>query len=167
MASILRGHAPKMRPMVNELPFIDEFERSIDAAPAAVFLAICRRIGGTFVGPLGQAFTALLGCAYRGSSFTTPPMEGQEVNGFRVARVDAPRALVLEGRHRFASYRLSFFVDPRQGGGSSLRARTDAVFPGVLGAAYRLLVIGSGAHARIVQKMLRIVSAQALSAPRG
>lgn len=145
--------------MPGELPFIDEFDATIGAPSAAVFESVCRRIGRSFEGAAGRAFTALIGCAHRGNSFTTPPVPGQEVNGFRVAGVDEPRELILEGRHRFASYRLSFFIDALGEDRCRLRARTEASFPGVLGWVYRGLVIGSGAHAFIVEQMLGRVAA--------
>ncbi len=46
-------------------------------------------------------------------------------------------------------------------GGSRLRARTDAIFPGVRGSVYRALVIGSGGHKFIVKWMLRDIVRQA------
>jgi len=115
----------------------------------------------TFEGSVGRGFTALLGCAYRGSDFTVPPVEGQEVNGFRVAEVEAPRRLVLDGRHRFASYRLTYTIEEAEPGVCRVKARTDAVFPGLRGAFYRTLVIRSQAHAMIVGKMLRAIVAGA------
>ncbi len=90
-----------------------------------------------------------------------PPIEGQEANGFRVAKVAAPKLLVLEGRHRFATYRLSFSIDPLAEGRSHLHARTDAVFPGAQGALYRAHVIGSGGHEIVVRRMLGAIARQA------
>jgi hypothetical protein len=90
-----------------------------------------------------------------------PPVEGQEANGFRVAKVTSPKLLVLEGRHRFATYRLSFFVDPLAEDRSHLRARTDAIFPGALGALYRALVIDSGGHEIVVRRMLVAIAKNA------
>jgi hypothetical protein len=153
--------------VTQDLPFVDEHDAVVDAPAHEVFLAVAMRVGRAFEGGvIGRAFSALVGCVHRGASFTVPPVEGQEVNGFRVAKVVAPRELILEGRHRFAAYRLSFFVDPTAEGGSRLRARTDAVFPGVRGACYRALVIGSGAHAFIVRRMLgEMVSRAATARP--
>lgn len=150
-----------------DLPFIDEFDATIDAPPVAVFQSLCRRIGRGFEGAAGRAFTSVIGCAYRGNSFTNPPIEGQEVNGFRVAKVDEPRELILEGRHRFASYRLSFFIESPGEGRSRLRAKTEAAFPGITGSVYRGLVIGTGAHAFIVKQMLGRVASMAVSGRAG
>jgi hypothetical protein len=148
-----------------ELPFIDELETVVAAPAAAVYLAVARRLARGLEGPGPRAFSALLKCAHRGASYTVPPTEGQETNGFVVARADEPRVLVLEGEHRFATYRLSFFVDPLTEGRSRLRARTDAVFPGFSGAVYRALVIGSSAHEMLVKRMLAAISRQAIRSP--
>lgn len=153
--------------MPGDLPFIDEYDATIEAPSIAVFQSVCRRLGRSFEGAAGRAFTTLLGCAHRGNSFTDPPLPGQEVNGFRVAGVDEPRELILEGRHRFASYRLSFFIESLDPDRSRLRAKTEAAFPGVAGAFYRALVIGSGAHAFIVKQMLGSVASMALSGRTG
>jgi hypothetical protein len=97
----------------------------------------------------------------RGTSYTVPPREGQEANGFKVAEVEEPKRLVLEGKHRFASYRLSFAVDPRAENRAQLRARTEASFPGIKGAVYRALVIGTGGHEIVVRRMLARIAAGA------
>lgn len=146
---------------VSELPFIDEYETAVPATPEVAFDALASLVGRSFAGAAGRAFTALLGCAHRGSTYALPPEAGQELNGFRVAAVERPRRLVLEGRHRFASYRLGFAIEPVSGGGSRLSARTDALFPGLAGGVYRLLVIGSGAHAVIAKRMLGAVARKA------
>ena len=75
--------------------------------------------------------------------------------GFPRVRADEPAELALSGRHPFSRYALTFRIDDLGGGRSRLRAVTDAVFPGLAGSVYRALVIGSGAHARVVPRMLR------------
>lgn len=70
-----------------------------------------------------------------------------------MAESEPGRRLVLRGRHRFAIYALTFVVD-----GGSLRARTDAAFPGLLGRLYRAAVIGSGAHGLVTRRLLRKVA---------
>lgn len=146
---------------MQDLPFVDEFDTRVAATPEITFEVLATVVGRSFAGDAGRVFTALLGCAHRGSTYALPPEVGQELNGFRVAAADRPRRLVLEGRHRFASYRLGFAIEPVPGGGSRLSARTDAAFPGIHGGAYRLLVIGSGAHAVIAKRMLGAVARQA------
>ena len=68
-----------------------------------------------------------------------------------------PSRLRLAGHHRFASYALVFEVESI-GAHTTLRARTFAKFPGVLGRLYRAAVIGSGGHAVVVRWMLRSVA---------
>jgi len=138
----------------DELPFIDEFDALVDASASDVFRAVTRRIGRSFEGRAARVFTSFLGCAHRGASYTVPPVAGQETNGFRVAEVTEPGRLVLEGRHRFASYRLSFLVEPLGEKRAILRARTDGLFPGWRGRIYRGLVIGTGTHEILVKRML-------------
>jgi RNA polymerase sigma-70 factor (TIGR02960 family) len=74
-------------------------------------------------------------------------------SGFAVAERRKPSRLVLVGHHRFARYELVFEVDTA-GGHTTLRARTFAEFPGVLGRLYRTAVIGSGGHAFVVRRLL-------------
>ena len=50
---------------------------------------------------------------------------------------------------------------PADGGGSRLRARSWAEFPGLGGAVYRTLVIRSGGHRLIVRRLLRQVATAA------
>ena len=72
------------------------------------------------------------------------PELGATVAGFRVAEVHPEEMLLLTGRHRFSSYALQFVVETHDGA-TQLRALTYATFPGLLGAAYRAVVITSGA----------------------
>jgi hypothetical protein len=144
-----------------DLPFVDEFDTVVAASPEDVYRAASRRMTRSFEGPGARLFSRALGCVHRGASYEVPPRVGQEANGFRVARADAPEALVLEGRHRFATYRLSFLIDAAGQGATRLRARTDASFPGFQGACYRAAVIGSGGHRVIVQRMLRAMKQSA------
>lgn len=147
--------------MSDPLSFIDEFDATIEASAPAVYEALARYVARALSGPGPRAVSALLGCAHRGATFTVPPLEGQEVSGFVVAEATAPKRLVLEGRHRFASYRASFILDPLAENRTHLRARTDALFPGLRGAAYRASVIGTGGHEIVVRRILAAVAARA------
>lgn len=146
---------------VSDLPFIDEYDTAVPATPEVTFDALAALVGRSFTGAPGRVFTALLGCAHRGSSYSLPPQAGQELNGFRVAEAQRPHRLILEGRHRFASYRLGFAIETASEGGVRLSARTDAAFPGLAGGVYRVFVIGSGAHALIAKRMLAGVAHKA------
>ncbi len=86
--------------------------------------------------------------------------------GFPRVRAEAPSELALSGRHPFSRYALTFRIDDLGGGRSRLRAATDAAFPGLTGSAYRALVIGSGAHARIAPWMLRRIRDRAQAEAR-
>ncbi|MER5941475.1 hypothetical protein ABT121_29605 [Streptomyces sp. NPDC001928] len=82
--------------------------------------------------------------------------------GFRVAVSVPGQELAYVGRHPFATYALIFHLDETPQGGTRLRAETRAAFPGRKGALYRRLVIGTGAHAVVVRRMLRKVHDRAL-----
>ena len=89
------------------------------------------------------------------------PAPGDAVPGFAVAEADPPRTLVLRGSHRFSRYELRFSLVPVEPGRTELHARTDAVFPGLLGRGYRLAVIGSGGHVLAVRHLLGRVAGRA------
>jgi len=86
------------------------------------------------------------------------PEPGAALPGFAVDRVRRPELLSLRGGHRFSRYRLDFELSAAAPDRSHLRARTWAEFPGLAGAAYRALVIGSGGHRLIVRRMLRRIA---------
>jgi hypothetical protein len=137
------------------LPFIDEHRQRCGASPAATWAALlavlARGLGGRV--PLAR----LLGCE---PAVGTPGFSGrvgEALAGFRVAGSEPGRRLVLRGRHRFATYALTFEVD-----GGALRARTEAAFPGRLGRLYRAAVIGSGGHRLVARRLLRQVAAEAM-----
>lgn len=134
-----------------DLPFVDEHHQRCDATAEATWAALltilARGLGGRV--PLAR----FLGCE---PSEGTPGFSGrvgEALAGFRVVGSEPGRRLVLRGRHRFASYALTFEL-----GGGSLRARTDAAFPGLLGRLYRAAVIGSGGHRLVTRRLLRRVA---------
>lgn len=96
---------------------------------------------------LGQPswYVRLIGCRDRQAAGPRPLAPGSVVPGFRVATADPETQLVLDGVHRFSVYTLTFRLVPTDAG-TRLEAHTDATFPGVLGAIYRLLVIDSRFH---------------------
>jgi hypothetical protein len=136
---------------MDPLPHVDEHRLRISASSEAIWVALLgvlrRDLGGG--APLARA----LGCdpAQGTADFAGRP--GDCLPGFRVAEAEPGRRLVLHGRHRFARYALTFVVHAGQ-----LRARTDAAFPGVLGAIYRSAVIGSGGHRLVTRCLLRRVA---------
>lgn len=89
--------------------------------------------------------------------------EGASVPGFRVDEVEPEQWVRLVGRHRFSRYALVFTLDARPDG-TLLRAETYAEFPGLHGSAYRALVISSGGHGVMVDRMLRAIRRRAEAA---
>ncbi len=137
-----------------DLPFIDEYSEPFDAPPAAVWSALLHTFGQQM--NAAERFARLLGCdpSERSSGFKGLP--GQTVPGFRVDEADPEHCLVLRGRHRFATYALTFVMD-----GGTLRAETRAAFPGFLGGLYRVAVIVSGGHRIFTRRLLRHVTRRA------
>jgi hypothetical protein len=136
---------------MEQLPYIDEHSRRIDARADVVWTALLkvlrREMGG------GARIARILGCdpAQGTAEFAGRP--GEAVPGFRVVEAEPGRRLALRGRHRFASYALTFVLD-----GDRLRAQTHAAFPGVLGRLYRAAVIGTGGHGLVTRRLLRQVA---------
>jgi hypothetical protein len=92
----------------------------------------------------------------------TPLVAGSTVSGFVVVRSQERASLVLEGKHRFSRYELTFELEAEDAA-TVIRATTRALFPGLAGAAYRSLVIGSGAHRLAVRMLLSRVASRATS----
>ena len=136
----------------------------IAAAPEVVWRAVLDQADA-----LGPArYVRLIGCRDTQALGPRPLEAGSAVPGFRVATADPPHRLVLDGVHRFSAYTLTFRLVP-DGAGTRLEAHTDATFPGVLGAFYKLLVIDSRFHKlatrSIVTRVRRRVPAPDSSAP--
>ena len=142
------------------LPFVDDHSRVVAASPERTWRALVAVVGGgaaSLPGPLAAAW-GLDQKERRGD--WAHPVAGDTIPGFAVAHADPPRTLTLGGRHRFSRYELRFTLDPAAGG-TEVHARTSAVFPGVLGGAYRLLVIGSGGHVLAVRGLLARIARRA------
>ena len=139
---------------VEQLPYIDEHSHRVDAPADVVWTALLKVLRREFGG--SEPIARILGCdpAQGTAEFAGRP--GEAVPGFRVAEAEPGRRLVLRGRHRFASYTLTFVLE-----GDRLRAQTHAAFPGVLGRLYRAAVIGSGGHRLVTRRLLRLVARMA------
>lgn len=144
---------------MEQLPYIDEHGRRVDASVDAVWAALVEVLRREMGGSAG--FARLLGCdpARTTAGFAGRP--GETVPGFRVAEAEPGRRLHLRGRHRFSDYALTFVLD-----GERLRAQTHATFPGLLGRLYRAAVIGSGAHRLATRRLLRRVARAVEARPR-
>lgn len=139
--------------------------RDVRSAPIPAPAEVVWRAVLTQVEVLGpDRYVRLIGCRDRRASGPRPLQAGSVIPGFRVTTADAPRRLTLDGVHRFSVYTLTFRLVP-DGGGTRLEAHTDATFPGLLGALYRLLVIDSRFHKvatwSIVARIRRRVAAAA------
>ena len=141
-----------------ELPYVDEHRQRVDAPADVVWTALSkvlrRELGG------GALIARILGCEPAQGTAGFSGRTGETVPGFRVVEAEPGRRLVLRGRHRFASYALTFVLD-----GDRLSAQTHAAFPGVLGRLYRAAVIGSGGHRLVTRRLLRQVARAASGAP--
>ena len=143
------------------LPYIDEHAVTIEANRDVSWAALQRMLESA--GPAW--FTRVLGCTDTAASGPRPMGEGSTVPGFHVVAADAPGALSLAGRHHFSDYALIFRLDELSEGGTRLRAESRAVFPGFWGALYRMLLMGTGGHARATRRMLAAVKRGAEQRP--
>lgn len=141
---------------IAELPYVDEHAISITASVDEVWLSLLDTLDGGFSRSGMARYARIVGCVDCTASGPRPLAHGSTIPGFRVAAADPGRELVLEGRHRFATYALVFRLEQLDPGRSQLRAESRAAFPGVPGSVYRLLVISSGGH---VGGMRRLLSA--------
>jgi hypothetical protein len=129
------------------LPHIDDHEVRIDA-PVDVVFAVLRRYVGSLGASKGGFVAWLLG--------TDPP------SGFGVAEEVPDRLVRLAGRHRFSRYQLVFELDAVDGG-TVLRARSYAEFPGLHGRAYRAAVIGTRLHVLATRHILRSIRSRCVA----
>jgi len=144
------------------LPYVDEHTTVVAAEADAVWRELCEALDRSFGNGRAAAYARLVGCADRTASGPRPLAEGSTLPGFRVASATPGRELVLVGRHHFSTYALIFHLAETASGRTQLRAETRARFPGPAGALYRQLVVGTGGHAKGVQRMLKAVHIRAL-----
>ncbi|MBK6921166.1 MAG: hypothetical protein IPH07_27465 [Deltaproteobacteria bacterium] len=135
-----------------DLPYVDTHALTIGAPIERVWTVL-----EDYAATIGAAKTPMLGRV----------LGAEPMSGFAVVHRDAPHQLALAGRHRFSRYRLTFELDPAPGGGTLLRALTHAVFPGVRGAVYRALVIGTRLHVLATRGMLHAVGRRAMAPTAG
>lgn len=143
------------------LPRIDEHETVVAAEGGAVWHALGETLERSFGRPRSARYARLVGVADRAVSGPRPLSRGSAFPGFRVADAVPERELVLVGRHHFSTYALVFRMETARIGRTRLRAETRARFPGPGGALYRLLVIGTGAHALLTGRLLATVRRRA------
>ncbi|MFE5671371.1 NUDIX domain-containing protein [Agromyces sp. NPDC056523] len=140
--------------LVLELPYVDEHAVEVAADREAVWSALER-----VVESVGSPwFARLLGCEDTTRSGPRPLAPWSAVPGFHVVTVERPSMLVLSGLHRYSDYELVFRIDEVGAGRSRLRAETRAIFPGLRGAVYRALLMGTGAHVRATRALIARVA---------
>lgn len=145
----------------NDLPYVDEHETTIAASPDEVWRTLVAAVDSGFSGRGAAAYARLVGCADTAVSGPRPLAEGSTIPGFRVITAVPGQELALAGRHRFSDYKLTFRLDALDADRTRLRAESRAAFPGLHGAAYRLLVIRTGGHGMAVRRLLAGIRRQA------
>jgi hypothetical protein len=144
-----------------DLPFVDEHAIVIDRPLADVWRALLAVLDGSFSGGRTARVAGILGCAQTAVGGPRPLAVGSTFPGFEVVGVEPERMLTLAGRHRFSRYALVFEIDALGPSQQRVRAVTRAVFPGLHGAVYRALVIGTRGHVVAVKRMLSAVQRRA------
>jgi hypothetical protein len=148
---------------VDELPHVDAHATVIAAGVERVWSALIETIVRTLSRAGAARYARVVGCDDDRVAGPRPLAEGSSLPGFHVVSATEPCELVLAGRHRFSSYALIFRIDELSAGRSRLDAETRANFPGVRGAVYRTLVIGTGGHRVAVRRLLSAVARAAES----
>jgi hypothetical protein len=137
---------------MDRLPYVDAYAVKVDAGAERTWDALLRVVCAEVSG--GAAFARVLGASPSvRSGDWSGDLTGATLPGFAVFEARRPARLELRGQHRFASYALVFSI-----GEDTVRAQTYAAFPGLRGRAYRALVIGTGAHRFVVQRLLRRIA---------
>ena len=143
-----------------ELPYLDEHEVAVAASPEEVWAALPGVLRDAFDRSRAHRLARILGCEEEGGRGELDGAPAETLAGFHVTSADPPCGIALEGRHRFSRYRLAFEIEPA-GPGARIRAVTHAEFPGVRGALYRAMVVGSGGHRIVTTRILRSIARRA------
>jgi hypothetical protein len=136
-----------------DLPVLDRHEVAVAASPERTWEASLASVGRLGRSSAARRYARLVGATPADRSGDGVLEVGMTVPGFEVVEVDAPRRLLLAGRHRFARYSLELDVRPADGG-AACRLTSRALFPGPLGRLYRTAVLGSGGHVVAVRRLL-------------
>ncbi|MFF2014260.1 hypothetical protein ACFVWY_35115 [Streptomyces sp. NPDC058195] len=147
------------------LPFVDEHRVLVAADAGQVWQTLAETVGRKRGGG-SEAYARLVRA--EPATASGPPLElGSTLPGMRVVESVPGRRAALTGRHFLSRYTLTVALEPElDGPGTVLTAGTYAVFPGPLGFVYRLLVIESGAHEKVVRRLLARVRERAERAER-
>lgn len=145
----------------DELPFIDRLAVDVGADPEATWDALVQVLTRSLESRGSRVGSRLLGSSVREATGPRPMETGATLPGFRVAAVEPPRVLVLDGSHRFARHEMAFDVSGSGAGVTELAVVTRAEFPGPIGTIYRAFVIGSGGHVLVTRRLLKAVKREA------
>ncbi|MFL6061735.1 MAG: hypothetical protein ACJ72E_10915 [Marmoricola sp.] len=130
--------------MPADLPYLDTHTVAVAAGSDQAYASVRRFAGRLGFGP-HNPLALVLGTRPR--------------RGFAIVEEVAGQRVGLEGRHRFATYRLVLEVEPRPEQRTTLlHAHSYASFPGAAGRVYRALVIGTGLHVLATRGLLRAAS---------
>lgn len=135
--------------MDNQPPYIDEHVVRVDAPRESVWTALHRYTTALLRSAERNPLVALLGPQPRA--------------GFAVTETAEQQRISLVGQHRFSRYRLVFELADAPGGATLMHAHSYGAFPGIHGAVYRALVIGTRLHVVATNHMLRAIRAEALA----
>jgi hypothetical protein len=136
------------------LPYVDEHTTVVAASAADVWAALLEALERAFSRARAARYARLVGCAVDTASGPRPLAAGSSIPGFTVVAAEPRSRLVLAGRHRFSTYELTFRIDHLGARRTRLSAESRAEFPRVAGRGYRLLVVGTGAHAVLMRRLL-------------
>lgn len=139
---------------LERLTHVDEHALVVEAGRDATWAALTRVVEGTVAAGAAPRVARILGCADTAAAGPRPLTEGSALPGFHVAAAHQPAELALAGSHRFSNYALIFRLDELEDGSTRVRAETRAEFPGLKGAVYRGLVIGTRMHVLVTRRIL-------------
>jgi hypothetical protein len=136
------------------LPHVDEHATIVAAGRERTWDSLLHVVERTVSAAGAPRYARLVGCADTVASGPRPLAAGSTFPGFHVAVAEPGAELALVGSHRFSDYALVFRLEDAGDGKTRLWAETRAVFPGVKGAVYRALVIGTRMHVFFTRRML-------------
>ena len=142
---------------IESLPYVDEHSIVVAATADEVWETL---VSTTGTGRIGTPVARALGCEQTERA-GRPGRIGSTIPGFVVTRAVRPAVLALMGAHRFSRYALVFQISETPLAPVILTAVTRAEFPGRLGSAYRMAVVGSRGHVLAVHGILHSVRRRA------
>lgn len=143
------------------LPFIDRLVIEVAADRKVTWQALIDVLTRSLESATSRRTARALGSSELRASGPRPLSPGSTLPGFRVATADEPRALTLDGSHRFARHEMIFDLSDLEEGRTELAVVTRAEFPGPIGSLYRTMVIGTGGHVIATRRLLRSIGREA------